>query len=249
VLSKAVGALPISLRYRVFARSHPGYYFGVFEAADLARRLQIPAITAIEFGVAGGGGLLTLEKIAAIAKKRYGVEVQVVGFDSGKGLPGPADYRDLPYAWKTGDFNIDVPGLKARLAHARLILGDVRETTAALWEDKSLPPIGFISFDLDFYTSTKAAFQVFESPQPESFLPRTFCYFDDVIGPFSDTVELHCDHVGELLAIREFNESHPQIKLAHIHGLDCQFGITRRLHLKTYVAHFFQHPLYGRYLR
>ena len=248
-MKKAIAALPISLRYRLFARSHPGYYFGVFEAANLARSLQVPAITAIEFGVAGGGGLLLLEKIAAIAKKRYGVEVRVFGFDSGKGLPTPIDYRDLPYVWKTGDFEMDVAALQARLTHAELIFGDVKETAAAIWENKNLPPIGFISFDLDLYTSTKAAFQIFESPTPQCFLPRTFCYFDDVIAPYGDTVEIHCDHVGELLAIREFNEMHPYIKISQIRGLESQFGITRRLYLKTYVTHFFQHPLYCQYIR
>ena len=249
MLAKWISALPISLRYRVFVRSHPGYYFGLFEAADLARRLRIPTITAIEFGVAFGGGLLMLEQIAGVVKTRYGVDVKIIGFDTGKGLPSPGDYRDLPYAWKTGDFEMDVEGLKSRLAHAKLILGDVKTTVQSLWESSPLAPVGFISFDLDLYTSTQAALRIFDAAPAECFLPRTFCYFDDVIAPFGDTIEIHSDDVGELLAIREFNERHPDCKISHIAGLDTQLGISRRLYLKTYVAHLFQHPLYCEYIR
>jgi hypothetical protein len=47
----------------VFPR--PQYAYGVFHAADLAKRLGVSAISVIEFGVAGGLGLLALENIAA----------------------------------------------------------------------------------------------------------------------------------------------------------------------------------------
>jgi hypothetical protein len=47
------------------------------------------------------------------------------------------------------------------------------------------------------------AFRIFSCPD-EQLLPRICCYFDDIV---SDGHQLHCDEVGELLAIREFNNN------------------------------------------
>ena len=47
----------------------------------------------LEFGVAGGAGLLSLERIAELVEGLTGVEIEVHGFDTGTGLPAPKDYR------------------------------------------------------------------------------------------------------------------------------------------------------------
>jgi hypothetical protein len=60
-------------------------------------------------------------------------------------------------------------------------------------------PVGFVAFDLDYYSSTTVAFRVFEKEH----LPRVHCYFDDTIWPES---AYHNEYIGELCAIREFNE-------------------------------------------
>ena len=57
--------------------------------------------------------------------------------------------------WGEGFYQMDVgKRLRAKLKEARLILGDVEETIPSF-----LPaikhPIGFVAFDLDYYSSTK----------------------------------------------------------------------------------------------
>ena len=43
-------------------------------------------------------------------------------------------------------------------------------------------PIGFIAFDIDYYSSTVQSFRIFAAG-PESRLPRVYCYFDDLVWP------------------------------------------------------------------
>jgi hypothetical protein len=97
---------------------------------------------------------------------------------------------------------MDVAKLESRSKFAKLVLGNVAETVPAFLRSEHAP-IGFIIFDLDYYSATAAAFQVFGGPD-QGILPRVICYFDDVV---SDGYQLHCEYAGELLAIREFNES------------------------------------------
>ncbi|MGI9484529.1 MAG: hypothetical protein ACR2RF_01345 [Geminicoccaceae bacterium] len=44
-------------------------------------------ITAIEFGVAGGSGLLVPEGHAERVVREIGIKIDIVGFDLGSGLP------------------------------------------------------------------------------------------------------------------------------------------------------------------
>ena len=48
------------------------------------------------------------------------------------------------------------PLLQARLGNAGLVLGDIAKTGADFLASAP-PPIGFVSFDLDYYSSTVAA--------------------------------------------------------------------------------------------
>ena len=227
------------LRVRSITRSQ--YGFGLLHAGRLAARLGIPRISALEFGVAGGNGLLALEDHARLVHRETGVQIDIYGFDSGSGLPAPTDFRDMPYAWEQGFYAMDVDKLKDRLRTAKLIIGDVRDTVQR-FGDTNPAPIGFISFDLDYYSSTKAALAVLDLPF-EKLLPRVFCYFDDVAGGPS-----YCynEFTGELLAINEFNESHADRKLATIAGLRHNFSTLPALwHEQMYVAHLFKHPHYN----
>jgi hypothetical protein len=227
------------LQVRSITRSQ--YGFGLLEAGRLAARLGIPRISAIEFGVAGGNGLLALEDHARRVTRETGVEIDIYGFDSGGGLPQPVDYRDMPYAWEQGFYAMDVEKLKARLKSSKLVLGDVRETVPSFGEANPAP-VGFISFDLDYYSSTMAALQVLDLPF-ENLLPRVFCYFDDVAG---GPRICYNKFTGELLAIDEFNEAHPDRKLARIAGLRHNFRTLPVLwHEQIYVAHLFKHPQYN----
>ena len=106
-------------------------------------------------------------------------------------------------------------------------------------------PIGFISFDLDYYSSTKAALAIFATPAV-AVLPRVICYFDDVT---SDGHQLHCDNIGELLAIREFNEQNVGSQtLAAIGALSADLLFPAMWMQQLWVYHRFQHPDYNRYI-
>lgn len=54
-------------------------------------------------------------------------------------------------------------------------------------------PIGFISFDLDYYTSAAAAFRVF-ADSDNSVLPLVIGHFDDVV---CQAQQMHGDNIGK----------------------------------------------------
>jgi len=231
---------PLETRVRFDAVEQPWYTYGVYASAVLAKRLGIPAISVVEFGVAEGRGLLKLERIAETVGAEVGVEIITYGFDSGGGMPAPVDYRDLPHVWGQGYYPMDQEALRARLRTARLVLGDVATTVPETLASEAMPPVGFVSFDLDYYSSTKAAFRLFEGASATR-LPRVQCYFDDISWP-----EFGClnEYVGELLAIREFNDEHPRMKICPIAHLRTQRQVPARWNEQIYVLHDFDHPQY-----
>ena len=156
-----IGSIAIRTRFDIWKRPH--YAYGVYAAADLAKRLELPAISVIEFGVAGGRGLLELERVAQDVGDYFGIQIAVYGFDRGEGMPEPADYRDLPHVWAKGYYRMDSERLKAALKSASLILGDLENTIPAFFKKNTIDPIGFVAFDLDYYSSTIKAFQLFEA--------------------------------------------------------------------------------------
>jgi hypothetical protein len=216
---------------------YPQYLWGTMCAAQLASALGYERISAIELGVAGGNGLLELERLASWVARRAGVGIEVIGFDSGAGLPRPRDHRDLPNLWSEGYFAMDHEALRARLSGARLALGPVAETVRRFLEEDPAP-IGFVSFDLDLYSSTVDALALFCAPEA-LLLPRVVCYFDDIIG-FS-----HNDYAGERLAIREFNDAHEHRKLSPLYGLRWVVGQERWWVEQMFMLHCFRHPRYG----
>jgi hypothetical protein len=233
-----IGSLALRMRYDISER--PEYAYGVYSAAVLAERLGLPAISVVELGVAGGKGLLALERLAAEIGAALGVEIAVYGFDSGSGMPPPRDYRDLPHVWGQGFYQMDVEALKSRLRTARLILGDVGATAPEFVASSAHPPLGFISFDLDYYSSTKEAFALFDGPAATR-LPRVYSYFDDISGP---EIAVMNPFVGELLAIEEFNAARPTRKLSQIVHLRTEREKPALWNEKIYALHDFEHPLY-----
>lgn len=219
---------------------YPQYAYGTYQAALQAKALGLESISVIEFGVAGGNGLVALENIAQDIEEEVGIKISVYGFDRVEGLPEILDYRDLPYVWQKGFFKMDVDLLESRLKKAKLILGDVENTLKTFSQEQSPPPIGFISFDLDYYSSTAKAFQLFDESDT-LFLPRVFCYFDDCIG---GDWELHSEFTGELLLIKEFNNKNNDRKLAKINGLRHKRIFESRWNDVMYVLHLFKHHLY-----
>ncbi len=236
-----LGSLDTRVRYGVFDRPH--YAYGVYSAADLAKQLGLNAISVVELGVAGGRGLLALERIAKTVGDHFAISIHVTGFDSGQGMPPPTDYRDLAHVWDTGYYKMDVAKLKAMLSPGtELILGEIEDTVSS-WVPRG--SIGFVAFDLDYYTSTKNAFRMFQNDDDATRLPRCYCYFDDVIWP-----EHACynEYVGELCAIREFNQEHECKKICPIHLLRHTRRHPSPWNEQMYVLHDFKHPLYCKHI-
>lgn len=237
----SVDEVPKVVRVSTF----PQYAYGLLQAATLAKMLKLESTTAAELGVAGGNGLLELERLSGTIGGEAQVQISCVGFDLGSGMPQPVDYRDMTYIWQSGFFKMDKDRLRARLTTARLIIGDIAVTGSEFLAETP-PPLGFLSFDLDYYSSTVAAMRSLLSQEPERYLPRVFCYFDDTVGPHE---ELHSEFTGELLAIREFNSVHTHRKLAKIHGLRYKLlPLDEPWVDGMYVLHIFDHPRYNDYV-
>jgi hypothetical protein len=211
-----VKRLPFPLRTKVLfdAVPRPQYYFGVLEAADQALRQELSAISIVEFGVAAGHGLLDLQQAAEDIEAETGVRIEVYGFDAGGGMPElVGDHRDHPDVWKRGDYPMDQGKLRAQLLpRTRLILGEVRDTLAAFIEEGVYAPVGFVSYDLDLYSSTRDAFALLSSAD-RNLLRRVILYFDDIHMWFTHRF------AGELLAIREFNEQVSDVKIDVLHSV------------------------------
>ncbi len=213
----------------LFARSYYGYC--IYKAAELGVKLDYKRITIIEFGVAGGNGLLTIENYCEEIKKIFNIDFDIYGFDTGTGLPKPKDYKDLPYLWGEGFFRMNLTLLKSKLKQTKLIIGDVKNTIKK-FENKDNSPIGFVSFDLDYYSSTKEALNIFKRNK-KYLLPRIQCYFDDV-----GTI----DNVGELQAIKEYNKKYKNRTLSTIYTQVFNRNI---LGERIFEHHMFDHQKYN----
>lgn len=213
VMKIATRLLPTSVRTkdRWNAADRPQYLAGLLYAADEAIREGREAISAIEFGVAEGYGLLILQSHAAAVERETGVRIRVYGFDSGTGMPpGTGDYRDHPDIWKVGDYVMDVERLKTHLTtRTTLVLGEMRETAAT----HPIPDaLGFIAIDVDLYSSTVEALNVLRrSDVPR--LRRVAMYFDDLWDHYNHSF------AGELLAIDEFNCASDSLKIDRWRGV------------------------------
>ena len=106
----------------------PYYAYCIQKAAQLASNLGHEKMSIIEFGVAGGAGLLSIEKHCELIKNHVNIDFEVYGFDMETGLPEPVDYRDEPYKWSGGFYKMDREKLESKLTFSKLIIGDVEET-------------------------------------------------------------------------------------------------------------------------
>ncbi|MGA2962393.1 MAG: hypothetical protein ABSD96_12025 [Candidatus Korobacteraceae bacterium] len=209
--------------------------FGLLTAADWARESGVNRISAMEFGVANGAGLLNMCSVAERVTKETGVEFEIYGFDCGTGMPKPRDYRDHPEYYSWGDFPMQSPdSLRAKLPpSARLILGDISESIQGCLANCA--PIGFISIDVDYYFSTVEALKVLEGPA-NRYLPSIVMYLDDI------GYDRHNPFCGEWLAVREFTETHASRKIARFNMLRQQRLFQRAMWVeRMFIAHILDH--------
>lgn len=231
----------LEMRMQLGALRRPHYAMCLYYAALQAKRLGHSAVTAVELGVAGGRGLVCMAEYAKEIRKELGIEIVVVGFDAGSGLPESSDPRDLKYFWNTGAFPMDFPVLEARLrGQTELVVGDVADTCPN-WAPRADAPLGAIAFDLDLYSSTIAAFSLLEK---ENVLPRIWCYFDDIADVPESCLT---DFVGEAAAIQHFN------RMSSREGLRDNLSQARVFarypvepwHSQIYIYHRLTHPQYN----
>jgi hypothetical protein len=228
--------LPVSVTVRATWEvcPRPAYLLGLVTAAQQAQRQRIPEIAVIEFGVAGGEGLVALQGEAEMVEAELGVGIKVYGFDMGSaGLPALiGDYRDHPDRWRPGDFPMDEAALRRRLTdRTTLILGNVRDTVSGFFERFQPPPIGFMAVDVDLYSSTSDVLRILTLPGMRM-LWHVPVYFDDI-----DSLVNH-EWGGQLLAIREFNNRNRHIKIDRWYGVKAGRPFPERPYLEQlYVAH------------
>jgi len=237
-----VGSFRHRMRYDTCLRPH--YAYCMDRAAMTAEALGIPKLSVLEFGVAGGNGMIAIEQLAAEIEKLYSVQFEIYGFVSGQGLPAPESAYDLPYIWQEGFFAMDRDALERKLSRSQLVFGDVKETVGTFFEQHQPAPIGVVFHDLDYNSSTVRALHIFDAPDA-SRLPRVLCYFDDIM---SSNLGFLCDEVGQLHAIREFNSAHDAQKLAPINGLRYLRPMPARWNEQIYLLHDFSHPQYSTYI-
>ncbi len=203
----AFGGIRSKINFDLVIRQQ--YAYPILRAADFASEWGYRRLTLIEFGVAHGAGLLNICEIARKVTAATGVEFDIYGFDTGAGMPEPIDYRDLPENYQAGDFPMDERALRARLpANCKLIIGAIGETVPGFLDglDRNAP-IGFVSIDVDYYSSAVDALETFAGA-PDKYMPLVPLYFDD-IG--DETVN---PWVGEAAAINEFNARQQLRKIA-----------------------------------
>jgi hypothetical protein len=216
------------------------YAFPLLWAARHAKELGFQRISAVEFGVAQGNGLLNMCELARRTTAFTGVEIDVYGFDTGAGMPAPIDYRDIPEFFQTGDFPMQDPNeLRARLpGNAKLIIGDIAQTVKGFVENLSPDaPLGFVSIDVDYYSSTVPCLGILKG-DVRKFLPMFPIYFDDLgidaVNPWN----------GEALAINEFNAEQELRKIAPFTYLRAKRIFKNPQWIEAmYMAHFHDHPL------
>jgi len=194
------------IRYDLVPRQP--YAFGLNEAFRRVKKGKIRKILILEFGVASGAGLFNLHFIANRLSKIYNLDYEVIGFDTGKGMPPPTDYKDHPEKYNENDFpplNLSQNNLPKK---TKIFYGDIKDTVHLIKNELGENnAIGFISIDVDYYSSTISCLESlkFES---SSYLPSTIMYFDDVNNPD------HNEFCGQLLAIRDFNKANQNRKIS-----------------------------------
>ena len=230
-------------RLQMGAVERPHYGYCLYNGACLAKKLGYERISVLEFGVAGGKGLVNLEYHAKHISALLSIAIEIYGFDIAEGLPKPLDYRDLPYNWEAGFFKMDVDRLRQNLTTAQLILGDVKETVGNFFSEYNPAPIAAVIYDLDFYSSTIAALKIFDADE-KYWLPRAYCYFDDTVG---GEIQLYSDYTGARLAINEFNQTHKTKKLALPYHLLAQTP-GKPWHHSVFIYHDFLHDRYNDFI-
>jgi len=196
------GTLRKRIEFDLVLRQQHAY--SLLDAADQAKKYGYTKVSIFEFGVAAGAGLLNLQSLAKRITTFTGIGFDIYGFDTGTGMPSPVSFKDHPELYQTGDFPMDFEKLEKKLDNnTQLVLGPISNSIVKfLALNFSHAPIGFISIDVDYYSSTVDALNLFKH-SATNFLPRVVIYLDDL----EDLS--HNSYCGEQAAVHEFTSQNP----------------------------------------
>ena len=227
----------LSLKFKTFK---PHYESILYEACLEAKKLGIHQVSVIELGVAGGAGIVSLEKYKKKIEKVLDINIKIYGFDMGSGLPKIEADEDLPFLWRKGLYNIDKAALEKKV-NSKIFYGDVKNTVDDFVKINK-NNICCIFFDLDLYTSTINFLNQIPKIK-DHLLPRVLCYFDDVYV-FENYIN---QFNGVFKAIDEFNKNFSEFKLGYSvdHFKSFKFPLART---SIYTLHSFKNPLYKKYI-
>jgi hypothetical protein len=199
------GSVRTKIKYDCVPRQP--YAFSILAAADHAKSYGIDKVTIVEFGVAAGAGLMNMCWIAEQVTRETGVRFDILGFDSGEGMPPPRDYRDHPEKYFTGDFPpVDRQALVDALPpNARIYFGPI-DVSLQRAKSEIDSVIAFVSIDVDYYWSTRQCLEIF-TWDAARYLPSVPVYLDD-IQDVDDN-----EYCGEMLAVKEFNTENQSRKI------------------------------------
>ena len=220
----------------------PNYAYCIYHAAILAKKLGHNSLSLIEFGVAGGNGIVFLEKFSKKVENELKIKIEIYGFDLEGGLSKPKDYKDLKYWFKEGYYKMNKLKLEKKIHKSKLIIGDVSKTLNNFFDEFNPSPIGAIFHDLDFYHSTIDSFKIFNGEE-KYFLPRVYNYFDDILG---SELEMYNEFTGELLAIEDFNSENKFKKI--VINKNLVTSNNEKWRSQIYHFHNFAHSDYNKYI-
>lgn len=214
------------------------YAASIYGAAFEAKELGYDSISVIEFGVAGGNGLVCCEFHAREVSRLLNIKIEVYGFDTGEGLlESNAGFKDMLHIWEYGSYRMDYEKLKERLSYAKLVIGDVNDTGRDFFTKYRPAPVGCMLIDVDRYSATVPILKMLDEDNSR-FLPRVYMYFDDIVPEY--------EFSGETLAIKEFNQSHEMIKISPEGMAEYAVDDYRR---KLKQCHRFDHTKYNEHVR
>ncbi len=178
-------------------------------------------ISLVELGVHNGAGLEFIIKVVdyitdppkKIKIKKIDMKYRIYGFDTFSGLPPLKGFKDHPEVWSEGQFSSEYTYdemVTTFSGRAELIKGDVEDTVGEflvnrLDTDYSL---GFISLDLDLYSSTVSGLKILEDKDTTKYIPAITLIVDD-----KDFLVTYNPWQGEAAAINEFNAEHNDRKI------------------------------------
>jgi hypothetical protein len=206
-IAKRFGSFAIKQHFDLISR--PQCAYGMLRAAILEKKLKKLPITVCEFGVWNGDGVRKMVKIAQGITKEYGIDFNIVGFESCEGLAPALSHKDHPEILAPGVFAPrSIPDLQQRFrGKAHLQIGKIEDTVDTFLNVVTAhAPIGFMAIDVDRYQATVATLRALNGPA-EKYLPTVSVYWDHIAQYESNR------WCGELAAIHEFNAKNDMRKI------------------------------------